>query len=308
MPTPEERTTTLRQATVTAQAILKTGALLGLGLYVVGLVAFNTFLVKYGVTDFNPLKARCILAGAWTITILALAAAPAFAFRYRMCMLPAEPRLKRLAISLVYMVLATFFASGALGLLLNWIPGPPVPRDFETFDTGLPNWPYLLGWMTVTGVTPISEVRINFADPAGWVRSTAQALTLPAIGGVFIVGYSMCEVISPQIGGGRPVPAIFYFNSEAKDLVAQMKRETKPFHDHDEDGYPLAIAVELVYAEEKQYIIRVMYCTPPPHPTLSYSPASINADIVQAVRFSGAQSAPIGSNCPSSEADAENSK
>jgi hypothetical protein len=243
------------------EAILKTLSLTSVGLYAVGLLVMNTYLAKYGITDFAALKPQCFLTGAWTLMLLAVASLPAVAFVQAV----SDKKtlwFKRYATATILLgalaYLSTLIAAGIFDLIGSVSFGA---QSIMRLDPGVPGWRYLLVTMLFPCLMRIRPNDITRDSPGrDWLLKALPLFVIAAIFGIFVMGYEIYESVNPEFGGGRPLEAGLYFSDDGKDLLNDLRHTARPFHDNDP---PRTIAGELIYAASDRYVFRILYCRGP---------------------------------------------
>jgi hypothetical protein len=239
-----------------AESFAKAGAAVGVLCYAVGLIVSNTYLTKYGVTDFGLLQPQCILTGCWTIIIISLAALPSVAAA---ALLTPNPNLRggfrgralALAAAGITLTLA-YLAIVVIGIILV----NPVERSF---NANLPGWNLTLGLMNTLPLFLIITRPETYADLRGDLWNVAILFLPFAFISCFVIGRNMYEVVAPEMGGGRPQHGQLYIAAEDKELLARARLLTAPYHDNDPEG---AISGDMVYMGSDRYAFRVTYCGP----------------------------------------------
>jgi hypothetical protein len=249
------------------EAILKALSLIGLLLYAIGLLVMNTYLAKYGITDFAILKPQCLLTGAWATLLLLFATFPALIFVQTISE-KRKPAIRRYAIAFLLLVAcaytATFCAIGIFSLLAGVVESN---KGLLYLDPGVPGWRWLLVAMLLPCLLRIRQSDINLDSPKrDWLMKSFPGFIFAWIVGIFIIGFQTYESINPEMGGGRPLVAGLYLSADAKDLLTYLKHAARPFHDADPAN---TIQGELIYTTSDRYVFRVPYCRGPDEGTWS---------------------------------------
>jgi hypothetical protein len=72
----------LQRVSTNAESTAKTLSLAALLLYGIGLLVTNTFLAKYGISDFSIVKPQCLFTGSWSLLLLLLVSLPSLSFAF----------------------------------------------------------------------------------------------------------------------------------------------------------------------------------------------------------------------------------
>jgi len=286
------------------EPLLRAISLAGVALYVVGLLVFNIFLVKYGITDFAALKPQCLFTGAWTIFLLAMASTPTVLFD-AVTLSGRRPVWVLRSLGLIIATASAYFVTVAVHVAFYFVLGWPLsaPAHFWTFDPAVPGWRLLLFEATVLGVI-ISITRTfagsNMRKP--WYVNTAITLLAPMLLGTSIIGRVICESVNPEVGGGRPLRATLYFSAEGLPLLKYMRTESEPYHDTEPEN---TLDAELLYASNDRYVFRLVYCHhlrgtawSAGNIKTTFAPVAIDRKLIQAVFYTGEQLSVSGSACP----------
>jgi hypothetical protein len=280
---------------------VKIASLIGIGLYVIGLLVFNVFLAKYGITDFAALKPQCLFTGAWALLLLILAALPVAAFN---SILAAKnpTRWKRTLLAILVSIAVAYFVTMMVTVLFGVFIGGPVYREshFLVLDPGVPGWRGLLAVVVVLGIGTFIFQKPFEAAPYTWYFKTFVSLIAPSILGLLIIGHDICESVNPEVGGGRPLSATLYFGADGQQLLKFLKGSAAPFHDDEPDN---VIKSELIYATNDRYLFRIIYCRswelPATRETLriAYTPVIVDKKLVQAIFYTGEKLFVYGDRC-----------
>lgn len=157
---------------------------------------------------------------------------------------------------------ATFLAWGFYKLVLS--DSVARPENFWLLANGIPGWRALQVLFAVfpslAVVTEYPRSKLSSRTPFEAAMTVWTGIALPALLiGAGIVGYETFESVRLESGGGSPPSATFYFSSEGKDLLTELKKRTSPTH----DGDPLmTITGDLVYDTGDRYLVRIDSCQP----------------------------------------------
>ena len=243
------------------EAILKALSLIGVGLYVVGVLVMNAYFAKYGITDFAVLKPQSLLTGTWSLMLLAVASLPALAFVEAVSdkKLSGVKRYSKAMVGLVLLAyLSTFLALGIFALIGNVSLSV---QSFVRVNVGVPGWHYLLLTMLFPCILRIRPSDITVSSPKrDWLVKAAPAFAVSWIFGIFVIGFHIFESVDPEMGGGHPLQGGLYFSEDGKTLLNYLRHTARPFHD---DDPPNTIAGELIYSTSDRYIFRILFCRGP---------------------------------------------
>jgi hypothetical protein len=243
------------------EAILKALSLVGVGLYVVGVLVTNTYFAKYGITDFAVLKPQCLLTGTWSLVLLAVASLPALAFVLAVSdkTLPVVTRYSKASIGFVLLAyLSTFGASGIFALIASV---SFTAQSLLRLNLAVPGWYYLLLTMLFPCIMRIRPIDITVGSPKrDWLIKAAPFFAISWIFGIFVIGFHIFESVDPEMGGGHPLQGGLYFSEDGKTLLNYLRHTARPFHD---DDPPNTIAGELIYTTSDRYIFRILFCRGP---------------------------------------------
>jgi hypothetical protein len=243
------------------ETILKSLSLMGLGLYAIGLLVMNTYLAKYGITDFAILKPQCLLTGAWSTLLLILATLPALLFVQTIAE-KRKPPVRRYLTAVLLLVLfsyaITLCATGFFVLLAGMALSD---HGLLTLDPGVPGWRSLLLVMLIPCFMRLRQGDITVDSPKrAWLINSAGGFVFAWLIGIFVIGYQTYESINAEMGGGRPLLAGLYFSADAKDLLTYLRHTGRPFHDDDPAN---TIKGELIYTTSDRYVFRIPFCRGP---------------------------------------------
>src|SRR5580704_17406643 len=137
----------------TLEPTVKIASLIGIGLYVIGLLVFNVFLAKYGITDFAALKPQCLFTGAWAVVLLMLAALPVIAFASIFAAQKLTRR-KRSLLALLVTPAVAYFVTVVVNVIFGVFIGAPLYHESNllVLDPGVSGWRHLLGVVVVLGI------------------------------------------------------------------------------------------------------------------------------------------------------------
>jgi hypothetical protein len=281
---------------------VKIASLIGIGLYVIGLLVFNVFLAKYGITDFAALKPQCLFTGAWALSLLILAALPVVVFD-SIFATKTRTTFIRILLGTGLAIATTYFVTVMIHVLFSIFIGGPVyaESNYWALDPGVPGWRSLLLVMVTLGIGTSIVHRKTSERPTRWYLVTASSLITPSILGLLIIGHETCESVNPEVGGGKPLSATLYFGRDGQQLLNFMRANAAPFHDDEPDN---VIKSELLYATNDRYVARIVYCRatgiPPTVGNLrvEYAPVIIDKKLIQAVFYTGEKLFVYGDRCP----------
>ena len=237
---------------------------LTLGLYVLGLLAVNGYLLALGVSDFTLVRARFIYTGAfiasfWAASII-IPAAIFLLLRRRWPGLNRATDHRRvfLYLALAALSLPGFLLTAAIfALLLDFIA--PVSSVVATFGYAFVQLliAFALGSCSIwvlnslrkiakTGTTWTAPLVDKIAALAllGFLLIIALALS------VLLFMRNIYPLVPTQFGGGRPSMVQFLFNHDA---VAGVKALGIPFTSAGDVSAP----VELAYEGNQSYVVRL---------------------------------------------------
>jgi hypothetical protein len=281
-----------------AESIVKILAGVGLLCYGLGLIVTNTFLTRYGVTDFSLLRGQCVVTGCWTAVLLMAAVLPTLCTAVFMSAPSYDPIILQLVKALVYTVTGLVLAYLVMVPIAVLIVVPGEVSSLYRLNANLPGWN---GIVAIMNIVPLGFV-LFFPELVRRNRSGLIALFTPFIFlSCFLIGSQTYEVIAPQMGGGRPQHGELYFSSNDQDISLRLKHLTSPYHDHDPDG---AITGDMIYAGSDRYAFRVVYCVPSNEPGTGkksvYKEQVFVADkkTMQSFFLTGLSDRRNGSECP----------
>jgi len=285
------------------EPFLKLLSLVSIFLYGIGLLVTNTFLSKYGTSDFTLLKPQCVFTGIWTLALLLFAAGPGIAVLIFLSdqerRVPA--RILRAVLSFVPLCYVAGFATMAVFSLYLGEVGVVSTKPL-LFDNGVPGWRPLLILMSVIP----SFLLIARREPYGPLPVLLPqwlALILPTtLLASFFIGSSTYETVRREVGGGSPAGASFYFASEGKDMLSYLRTLSAPYHDGDPT---MTIEGNLLYSTSDHYLIRITYCRTDPDknqtnsvPTRRDQLVMVDRKLLQGVLLSSIPPAPVTTKCP----------
>jgi hypothetical protein len=285
------------------EATLKGLSLIGLLLYAIGLLVMNTYLAKYGITDFAILKPQCLLTGAWATLLLMFATFPALIFVHAISE-KRKPALRRYATALLLLVsfayTATFCAIGIFSLLAGVVVSN---KGLLCLNPGVPGWRWLLIAMLVPCLLRIRQSDIDLDSPKReWLMKSFPGFIFAWIVGIFVIGFQTYESINAEMGGGRPLVAGLYLSADAKDLLTYLRHTGRPFHDDDPAN---TIQGELIYTTSDRYVFRIPFCRGPAEGTWSKDNIKridervvIDKKVVQALLVAGVPVPKDPEDCP----------
>jgi hypothetical protein len=282
------------------EAILKALSLIGLGLYVVGLLVVNAYFAKYGITDFALLKPQCLLTGAWSLLLIGVASLPAFAFVEAVSdkKLSGVKRYSKALLGLVLLTyLSTFMAFGIFALIGHVVL---TAQSLVRMNLGVPGWYYLLLTMLLPCIMRVRPTDITVISPKrDWPLKAAPFFAVSGVLGIFVIAFNIYDSVDPEMGGGRPLPAGFFFSQDGKALLDYLRHTARPFHDKDPAN---TVAGELIYTASDRYVFRVLFCRGPDQGDWNLDNIKrfeervvIDKKVVQALLVGGA---PVGATAP----------
>jgi len=117
--------------------------------------------------------------------------------------------------------------------------------------------------------------------------------------GVGLIGFQIFEQVRPEVGGGSPSNANFYFGTDGKDMLTYLRSTSNHYHDNDP---AMTINGDLLYASSDRLLIRIAYCKPdvdnPKVLVGQFQPVMIERKVVQAILFTFLSPTPPTKNCP----------
>jgi hypothetical protein len=289
----------------TLEPTVKIASLIGIGLYVIGILVFNVFLAKYGITDFAALKPQCLFTGAWAVVLLMLAALPVIAFASIFAAQKLTRR-KRLLLALLVTPAVAYFVTVVVNVIFGVFIGAPLYHESNllVLDPGVSGWRHLLGVVVVLGIGTFLFQKAAGTSAYTWYFKVLVSLIAPSFLGLLIIGHDICESVNPEVGGGRPLSATLYFGAEGQQLLKFLKSHSAPFHDDEPDN---VIQSELIYATNDRYVFRIISCRPWELPAtrenlrIAYTPAIVDKKLIQAILYTGEKLFVYGANCPLSD-------
>jgi hypothetical protein len=289
-----------RSIAAACEAMAKLAALAGLVLYAVGLVVTNTYLARFGLTDFATVKPQCVLVGCWTVLLLVLAAVPGIA-----CLTVASElargRVKRVLLSLVWLVVCGYFVSLFTGFIFTLFfidtGGVDTNDVFGGVGAAIPSWPglvLLMSGLPILFLWPQLIFGKGQPEPvAHWELAMLGVMVLPACIAVVVIGYDVFPRVNAEVGGGRATETLVQFSAEGRDIVDRARKISQPYHDGEP---PLSVGADLVYASADRYLIRVVYCDSARR--YRSLPVLLDKRMVQALYLSGGHAADPRRGCP----------
>lgn len=209
-----------------AESLLKVLSLTGIFLYGIGLLVTNTFLSKYGTSDFSVVKPQCIFTGIWTLTILFLAALPGFAVVIALAYGSGKALSRTIWEALLFIPMCYLASLLALGLFDIYLGAYGVEApNFGALNIGIPGWRLLLVLMSVFPSLFLLRSRTDRSFRTIlplWIGALIPMCLIAS----FVVGYEIFETVRREVGGGEPPSATFFFAPEGKDLVTLLRAQT----------------------------------------------------------------------------------
>jgi hypothetical protein len=244
-------------------------ALVGAGLYAIGLLLTNEYLSFVGISDFSSLRPKYLITGGWCVLLFFFASLPAIlsaagfisTFKRRA---EKETRRDSLRIAAALVVaLVIFWASfkpmvWALHLFLRIVEDDTDPRaDLWAYAT-LPEATkvvLILSILIAIGVV-IADLKTKGRFKFG--VSSYVTLSVIAIGALTIATFGVAEGIYdkvlPAYGGGKPMAAELILTREGADFWKQAGAVNQPTGDSTSTGL-----VDIVYENEQNLILKVPY-------------------------------------------------
>jgi hypothetical protein len=262
------------------ERLAKAAAIAAAGLYVLGLLTANQYLLFFGVTDFASLRPRCILAGALTMVLLAAFALPALVPLWFVTYV--EPRgLKQYSV-LAARILA-FALLGTVILILF------VPFMFAELRVNVRNLKdelsvalYLLYNANIAVLVPwlmwFAASDIKRLKP---FRSTIGGfgLLIALMWFSHRVASGPYDLIPQVFGGGEPVAAQLVLNQDGVDVWKRIGGEFMCKCDSDvRTG-----TVVLVFENDRELILAMTFRQTETGEMFSHRPVIINKSLVNAV-------------------------
>ena len=213
-----------------ADSILKILSVSGIFLYGLGLLVTNTFLSRYGASDFAILKPQCLFTGIWTFALLLLASLPGFSVVKTLA--DDKGTLKSRILWAIFLFFPLCYVSSFLadGIFNVFIGDRALRKQhWATLDIGLAGWrPILVLMSAIPVVFVLSSVRQLKSGSLVPLKSVLLlwlgSLVPMSLLGAGFVGYQMFETVRPEFGGGSPTNAFFYFAPEGKDILTVLRR------------------------------------------------------------------------------------
>lgn len=243
-------------------------ALVGAGLYAIGLMLTNEYLSFVGISDFSSLRPKYLITGGWCVLLMFFASLPAilsaagFISTSERLKKEAQRNSVRIAASLVVAVII-FWASFKLTL---WILHGFLRILEDDTDPGADMWAYatlpeatkvvlLLSILIAVGVV---IARLNTRGRFKFGLSSYITLSVIAIGVLTIATFGIAEGIYdkvlPAYGGGKPTAAELILTREGVDFWKQAGAINQPKGDSTSTGL-----VEIVYENEQNLVLKVPY-------------------------------------------------
>jgi len=238
-----------------AESAAKAAAAIGILCYAVGLIVTNTYLTRYGVTDFGLVQPQCVLTGCWTIIIILLATSPSVVAALVMSSDSKTTQWKRYFLAIAGGALMLFLAYVII-VVIGIILVNPLERSL---NANLPGWETILWLMNTLPVLLVFAKPEVYADLRDNLWNVGIFFLPFALISCFVIGTHMYEVIAPEMGGGRPQHGQLYIAAEDKELLAHIRALSAPYHDKDPEG---AISGDMIYMGSDRYAFRVVYCGP----------------------------------------------
>jgi hypothetical protein len=247
---------------------LKPLSLASILFYGLGLVVANSYLVRFGITDFSIFKPECIFTGVWSALFIACAAYPSYCFYGISIKTKDEVFFKRLVKKLFVVIGATLVASMAACLFRLFLGMSQNSQDnLYWYDYWWSIWSYTPpGWATLLIV--MNVVVIFFILPPFTTsmpkhdsfRVLVWSLSCFALIGATLVGYEMYPSVSRIFGGGRPESGVtFLFNKDGEALAAKLHSQTNHVPD---GGPPGEVEADLIFQTSDFLVLRILYCAP----------------------------------------------
>jgi hypothetical protein len=295
-----------------------------------GLLVTNTFLAKFGASDFAILKPQCLFTGIWSFVLLLLAGLPTLSFIWVMA--DGKRSLKKVLAALLSFVFVGYLSTVASWVLFVLIAGPlpyaNEPFGFWKLDVGFEGWRHLLLVMNILPLAIFGGYpRLASSSRKRWLQAYLGLVVPLALFGACLIGYEIFEDVNTEAGGGRPHNVTFYFSTEGKELLKTIRSATGHFHDQDGE---LQLAGNLIYSGSDGYIVEVEFCpretksirtSAPeacyyhdryPNACLDYplrsKPVIVDKKLIQAFFPSGLPVFPSESKCPWSDPEKYNSR
>jgi hypothetical protein len=239
------------------------------GLYAVGVLVTNMYLWNFHYEDFNLLRPRCILTGAWSCLVLGCCALPGLWIDTQFGKEFPEKRKWLDIVSTAVLLAAGCLVAGLL--MLNFLGVGKYPTSyFGTSDILIVQYvisSWLLEWMLVLSGLLCLRTLVKH-----WIENAKPNKSMGQIFSVFILLFAIAAIafcldsfstsayrrIDSAVGGGRPKPANLVLN---KDGVAFWKLITTPSTTPPD---MLVTGYVYVYHEtESQLLVRLCECVRP---------------------------------------------
>jgi hypothetical protein len=230
----------------------------------IGLLVTNFYLVTIGVSDFDLLKARCILTGAWACLLLFILSIPSFVL-LRISRAPAGHDLRKSAKGEILRVISLGLSLAImLGAILRGIP-----PNFEM----LPLYCICMALITLPAVYNIwfeTTARKNLPDSMASrlrdakVRTTVFA-AITTVGAIFFLSQVFYPSVLPIFGGGKPQKAHLVLTDEGVSTWKRILQAAgtdgaakQPVGGPSLEPVPaLTPEIEILYENEARLVVRL---------------------------------------------------
>jgi hypothetical protein len=219
------------------------------GLYAIGLLITNEYLMTLGFADFNLLRPKCIITGAWAVSLLLACAGPTISLlRFK----DDKIGVRRLFVEIA---LGYLVAMGMCQVLFAVL-------TFRLWNLSLFAGVLLLPLTMSIG--PVVNLLITIGtykrlrpQPA-FTRHTAVMayIAISPILATFVIAMFIYPNVTGAIGGGKPQPAKLVLSPEGVTLWKQLAAPTLKGHD------AVAIDLYILHETETHMILRLKQFDP----------------------------------------------